>query len=58
MISNDKVEQVTRIVRNRLAGKDTDPIIVWLETVDACKSLRVRDKHLQEVYESVHSRLE
>ncbi len=58
MISNDKLKQIIEIVRGRLAGKDTDPIIVWLETVDACRFLNVRQKHIQEVYESVHSRLE
>ena len=57
MISRDKLQQIIRIVNNRLAGKD-DPVLVWLETVDVCRFLNVRQKHIQEVYETVASRLE
>ena len=58
MISRDKLQQIIRIVNNRLAGKDADHVLVWLETVDACRLLDVRQKHIQEVYETVASRLE
>ena len=58
MISKEKLRQIIRIVNNRLTGKDADPVLIWLETVDACKALRVRDKHVQEIYETVASRLE
>ena len=65
MISRDKLQQIIRIVNNRTrhtsglrTGKGADPVLVWLETVDACRFLRVREKHIQEVYENVASQLE